>query len=348
MEARAREWRRSRSNARAGEEAAGPRSDAPKSIASSLLVPADMVQTAITTAPSATAPAGQDGAVGPHASDKADAPSAAATVAREEHRNPFLAGADASAGAATGTPGRSWRARIWNPAVGLAGGVRRRVRTRHDLLAATPRQRAIPRAKPIVVALGVLGLIAIGVEIIAPVLNSSAPVRSTPSAVRGNPLERVTPALLSALGTAVGETRRFHRPRQVRSRRVRAHRATATHPRARTPAATAVAVRSTPLPRSSSSGSATGGSDESSGSTAGASARPTAQPVTASTQSTVQPVSASTQSTVQPVSASTQSTVQPVSASAPSTVQPATSSSPPKTSAFGASGVLGPGSSPNG
>ena len=47
--ARARQWRRSRSEAPAGDEADGrPRSDAPKNIAGSLLVPAEMLSRAST------------------------------------------------------------------------------------------------------------------------------------------------------------------------------------------------------------------------------------------------------------------------------------------------------------
>src|SRR5689334_1002256 len=64
--ARARQWRRSRSEAHAGDEAeGGPRSDAPKSIAGSLLVPAGMLartsavqEPANTNAPACTPGAG--------------------------------------------------------------------------------------------------------------------------------------------------------------------------------------------------------------------------------------------------------------------------------------------------
>ena len=334
--ARARQWRRSRSKAGAGEEEGGPRSDAPKSIASSLLVPADLVQAHI-TAPSATAPTGEGRVeAGGGASVHGGAPSDDAAVGQAGHCNPFLAPENADAAATGGASGTSRRGRIWARAIALAGGARDRLRPRRKLPNAAPRRRArpIPAAPASVVALGVL-IAAIGVGAVAALSISSAPVRSSNGAVSGIALEPVRGALLSAAANPVAETPGPGRPRSERTLRVRTHRATVQHPRAKTPAVTAVAVRYTMSSGSSSSGAGTGRRSEASGSIAGGSASSAARPSTASS-------SGGGTGGSYAASGST------ATGSAQQTARPTTASSARTTSAFGSSGALGPGSSPNG
>ena len=84
--ARARQWRRSKAKARPAPDATETRSDAPKSFAGSLLVPADMLSEAI--APDGPSTDGEQArAAGPpeptHASDRASAEAGA-------QQNPFL------------------------------------------------------------------------------------------------------------------------------------------------------------------------------------------------------------------------------------------------------------------
>ena len=82
--ARARQRRRSRPTAPSGKDAEGPRSDAPKSIAGSLLVPAEMLAGSL--------PAGQAAAENGQAALPRDAATAVdgASAAERSRRNPFL------------------------------------------------------------------------------------------------------------------------------------------------------------------------------------------------------------------------------------------------------------------
>ena len=336
--ARARQWRRSRSKAGAGEEDGGPRSDAPKSIASSLLVPADMVHAAVRAAPTGTGSSGEDGLVEPggEACGHGAAPSDDAAAGRVEHRNPFLAAESAAATTSGQTSGTSRRRRIQGRAIALAGGARERLRPRRKLPDATPRRRArpIPAAPASVVALGVL-IAAIGVGAVAALSTSSAPVRSSNGAVSGPSLEPVRGALLSAAANPVAETHGPGRQRSERTLRVRTRRATVQHPRAKTLAVTALAVHYTMSSGSSSSGTGTGRSYEASGATAAGSAPSAARASSASSSGIG-------------TGGSDAASGSTATASAPSTARSSTASSTPATSAFGSSGALGPGSSPNG
>ncbi len=307
---RARQWRRSRSNARAGEEDGEPRSDAPKSIASSLLVPADMVHDAIAPTVGDRSSPGEE--IGPddESADRASVPSGGATLEGEEHRNPFLASAHAGAGATGEAVQSSKRRSMFELSARIVGAGRRRrsVRPPRNLLAAIPhrRARAITLARPVVVALGVLGLIAIGVEVLTQTQNGSVPVHSPGGSASAVPLDRWRPPLLSSVVNPLAGARTTRRPRGDRAGRAPAHQASANPRKARTPTiTTAVPARYTPpsSPSSLASGSGSAPSHESSGAAATSSAQPAAQPSTASSRST---------------------------------------------SAFGASGALGPGSSPNG
>ena len=329
---RASQWRRSRPAPPAGEQADEPRSDAPKSIASSLLVPADLVQTTV-PASNATSPGRGIVEQGETPSEHAGAPSDLAS-AKPEHRNPFLAQESADAPAAHGTSGPSRRDRVWAIAIAVAGGARRRLRIRHGLQAETSRRRtrALARVRPAAVVLGVLTC-AIGLGVMTRMSASSAPVRSSRSGVIGASLERVSPALLAAVANSVGEISRS--AREAQTRRVRLRQATVKHPRARTPATSVVAARFTAPPSSRSAVGWVGGSFVASRS-----------PTAGSTPSTAQ-VSTANTSTAGGVGGSGPSG-STATGSPPSTTRPSTTSTTSPTSAFGAAGALGPGSSPNG
>ena len=256
---RASQWRRSRSTAPAGEQADEPRSEAPKSIASSLLVPADLVQTTIAESNATAAPGEglveRGGVPSEHEGASSDSP-----TARPEHRNPFLAQQSADAVASHGKSGPSRRDRVWAGAIAVAGGARRRLRTRHGPQAETSRRRtrAVARVRPAAVALGVL-ICAIGVGVMARLSASSAPVRSSHIGVIAASLERVSPALLAAVGNSVAEIPRSVPARANASSSVHAKRPPSIR-KARTPANAVVAARYI-LPSSSrSSGGGTGGS----------------------------------------------------------------------------------------
>ena len=307
--ARSHEWRRRRSKLRSEAEAADgnepPRSEAPKGIAPSLLVPAGLVHPTIPRVPGGATRPGESAEAGDHADD-VRAKANGGADRRKEHRNPFLSGADSDTGETSGRSDNGWLAAVLALAIAVCRSAGSRVRSQCNLLAATARRRAraIPLARPVVVAVGVMTMLGIGVAVIAQLSATPAPIRSSGAGVTGTSLERMKPALLSAVGNPVGGVRASRRPRQERSRRVRAHRAIARRPRAKAPAAKTVAARYAPSSNSGSSGSGTGGSYESTGSTSAGSSQPAAQPASAS--------------------------------------------SPPKTTAFGAAGALGPGSSPNG
>jgi hypothetical protein len=86
--ARARQWRRSKPKAGSGPDAPETRSDAPKSFAGSLLVPADMLPAAV--APDERLSENQQGrAAAPSPPADAD-PGARATAENGVHQNPFL------------------------------------------------------------------------------------------------------------------------------------------------------------------------------------------------------------------------------------------------------------------
>jgi hypothetical protein len=246
---------------------------------------------------------------------------------REEHRNPFLSGADADDGATSGRSDKGRLAAIRARAIAVGRRVGHRVRGRRA------RAPAIALARPIVSAVGVMALVGIGVEGVAHMSSSSAPVRSSGTAETAISLERMKPALRFTVGNAFGEERIGHQTHRQRSQGARTHRA-AKHPRARTPAPTTVAVHYTP---SSSSGS--GGSSGPSPSDSG-SGSSTAGSSTGNVGSGTSNVGSRT----------TGSATSGTAASGPAqpAAQPAAASSTPKTSAFGAAGALGPGSSPNG
>ena len=109
--ARARQWRRARSATPAADEAESrPRSDAPKNIAGSLLVPAEMLS---------RASAVDEPAKG-HATTRTPATGASASTSVDErmHRNPFLA-PDAEC-----AESRSKSSRTRGSAIALAGSIR--------------------------------------------------------------------------------------------------------------------------------------------------------------------------------------------------------------------------------
>ena len=226
---------------------------------------------------------------------------------------------------------------LWTRVLG-AGGVRwRRARARRDLLAAMPRRRAraMPRAKPVVIALLALGLVGVGAEAFTRLTSGSAPVRSTGAAVSGASLEPLTSGLLSSVGNPLAEAHTTRRAHRDRPRRARPRRATAKHPEARKAVGSSpVPARYTPPSSSRNTGSASSNTGSASSNTGSASSN------TGSGSSSTGSGSSSTPG--YRTSGSTAGTA------AQPAAQTSASSSTPKTSAFGSAGALGPGSSPNG
>jgi hypothetical protein len=169
---RARQWRRSRSKAAA---AAQPNSDAPKSIASSLLVPAELVS-AITSQTAGEDSFATDENVRAAAGTADTRSVAAARVSDEKHHhpNPFLAPESARIGSASkgaGRPrGRSLAALISRSADGVRTRYSAHRPTPHTP-AATPhrRLRMVPLTRPVIATLGALG----GVALVAAILTQS-------------------------------------------------------------------------------------------------------------------------------------------------------------------------------
>src|SRR5450755_1744167 len=166
---RARQWRRSRSKAAA---AAEPNSDAPKSIASSLLVPAELVS-AITSQTAGEDSFATDESVraATGAADTRSVAAARVSDAKHHHPNPFLAPESARIGNASKGAGRPHGRSL----AALISRSTDWVRTRYSAhrptphtLAATPhrRLRMVPLTRPVIATLGALG----GVALVAAIL----------------------------------------------------------------------------------------------------------------------------------------------------------------------------------
>jgi hypothetical protein len=200
-------------------------------------------------------------------------------------------------------------------------------RRRGPRLAATSVRGALRRGSTIrapVVALSLGALIAIGVVVVLQTHTGSAPLQPNSRAGTAS-FDRLKPALLSWVANPFAEKRPAPKRHADRSRRARTHRSSQKHPnnpthpsKASTTGSTLVATHSTPPP--ATAGSATTSSSTQSDASSGTSAAPAApstEPSTASSTPT-----------------------------APTHQHPAANSTP--TTAFGASGALGPGSSPTG
>jgi hypothetical protein len=288
---RARQWRRSRSKAAA---AAEPNSDAPKSIASSLLVPAELVS-AITSQT-----AGEDSVATDEnvraAAGTADARSVAAARFSDEkhhHPNPFLAPESARIGNASkgarSPRGRSLAALISRS----AGGVRTRYsahRPTPPTLAATPRRRLrmVRLTRPVIATLGALG----GVALVAAILTQlGTSVLSPAQPSRGlntqESLPIFRPGSLAAGTNPLGARESVRQTVPHRARHARVRRATNEQLRKRYATSRAATRHRYTTPPSSASRSSTAsaasnaGSSGSSGSTPPSSAPPAGQPASA-------------------------------------------------------------------
>jgi hypothetical protein len=154
--ARARQWRRSRSEAPAGDEADGrPRSDAPKNIAGSLLVPAEM----LSRAPVVDKPA--NGHAATRTSGAVANDSTSTSVDERIHRNPFLA-RDAEC-----AESRSKSSRRRGTAIALAGSIRSYATRLSSALRPVPRLLAGWASWRLALVLGTVGAAAAIVVVIA-------------------------------------------------------------------------------------------------------------------------------------------------------------------------------------
>jgi hypothetical protein len=313
--ARASQWRRSRSKAaRPSDERAQDRSDAPKSIAASLLVPADMLP----------APLPSDRQLNrdeqSRASERSPDPEPVtperASSEDTRHQNPFLvaeAAGAATAGQGAGPAHRRLTAALLTRSADVMQARRKLSRAPRGP-AGVHRRRldAVRLAGPVVVVLAV-GAVALT----AVILTQSQPTHPSPvqagpsdgSATSRNPLES---------GPFAAKANPSGRPQPARGhastgeRRVRAHRASVKHNRPR-PAIKAAAVPARYTPPASSQGTSAPAAPTQSYASSGSAAAP-AQPAASAGASDTTSASSSS-----------------------------TSSRPP----FGQDGILGPGHSPN-
>jgi hypothetical protein len=269
--ARARQWRRSRSNAaRATDEGAEARSDAPKSIAGSLLVPADMLsagtpldeQLSGDERSRATVQPADYGGVTPGSWPSTDA----------VHQNPFLAPEAASAGQSARPASRRPIAALLTLLLAAVTAHRRSVRPRR-------------MTRPVALALALFAATALSAVILTrSETASSPPVQASIHGGTTSSLDPLKAAPLAAAANPLAARHTAHRTASNQARRVRAHRASNKHPRTRR-ASSAAVVPAHYTPPPSTGGSSAGPSDTSgyasSGSTAAPAAQSTAQPSSA-------------------------------------------------------------------
>lgn len=310
--ARARQWRRSRS--KAGAEAASDeiRSDAPKSIASSLLVPADLMSLEVSSTEGGTPTTGDE---------HVTTPAGKAALDESDHENLFLAAGAAVDGAQQGFR-RSRRESLAVLIARSVGWLTSRTSSRPKIrsLPQPLRRRPLPigrLSRALAVALGCAAAVALGVSVLIQ-SGSTTPRMSPPShaGVSVTSLDELkAPLALAALRSGQEHGARAASANEARSVRLgrSSHHRPRTQPASTTTStsdAAAIQVRYTPSPASTgSSSTSTSDSQASSGQSGGSATHPTPRPAGNSSAGTAH-------------------------------------SSP--VSAFGASGALGPGSSPNG
>jgi len=312
--ARARQWRRSRKKTRPDSETSESRSDAPRRIASSLLVPADMVH------PASPAEASTDREARATVDPGHAVPDELLT-GEAGHRNPFLiedAAGPAGRSGARRSPTR--RSALVTMFLGAVSGLGRRDATRKDQIAAAPRQRLRPRRPTRSVALSVGALAAIALAVGLVTASQTPPHRSFSVAAGGRPLEQLKSGLLSSTANPLAGQRAA--PRTTKTRALRTHQTALKPPRSNRVQPPSIRHR-TASPTRGASATAT---------TVAHYTPPTAT-TSPTTTSANAPSYASSGSTGAPAQ-------QPVS-------QPTAASSTPA-QAFGSAGALGPGSSPNG
>jgi hypothetical protein len=318
--ARARHWSRPRPNtAPTDGDGTEARNDAPKSIAASLLVPADMLPVA---SPVDERPKDdQDGGAAAHPHGPAVVVADAVPAEDTPHQNPFLAPeAAAGSAASSGQPaGRRSIAALLTRAIGAVNWHRRSVSAARRLVPVTPIRRLLAVRSIRLLAVALAAAAAIGVTVV--ILTGSSPAvspsahaslqggnvssldgrKSAPLAAAASPF----PATHATRRSTPAHPRRVHRHQTSSERPNRTHATGATQPASST---AAVAASYTPPPTTNAG---TTSSSDISGTASSSPSAPAAQPA-----------------------------AQPSSA-------PGTPSTP-STPAFGSSGALAPGSSPNG
>jgi hypothetical protein len=270
--ARARQWRRSRSKSPADVNGGEPHSEAPKSIASSLLVPADMLDGALVSAGEAS-PRG--GAVGDAV--VAEPPGATAVgeafAAATSHDNLFL-----SPDAAVVDPTRRRSTRRRAPALRrLRNEAVARLRTVLEIRPSRP-SFGVQRPRRVVAVLGVAGLLAvIAVLVVDSATTSSSVSRSSTHTGSVAELDRLKATVLSAVGrffAAVPATTRV-RPAHARPARKRTiHTRPRTHTATRRSGTVPVTSSYTPPPTASSVTSSSGGASSGVSASSGSAASP--------------------------------------------------------------------------
>ena len=298
--ARARHWRRSRSGPPAGADGDSPHSEAPKSIAASLLVPADMLDGSSPTG----AEADRKGPVGAAVvAERRDASADAAAFATTSHDNLFLS-PDAVVAPESN---RSTRART--AVLRAIHAMVARLRTVFEIRPPRP-SLTVQGPRRIAFAVGVAALLALAAGIVIDRAATSSSV-SRPNTHPGNvaELDRLKATVLSAVRRFRAAVPAETRARPTRARTARKHtmhKPARTHPVVTRSATAPVAPSYTPPPTPTSATSSSGASSAPASSSSGGTASP----------------------------------------SPPATHASSTSGGSPN--AFGSSGVLGPGSSPNG
>jgi len=310
--ARAHQWRGSRPKAPAGAQGAENRSDAPKSFAGSLLVPAEMLSAA---AAFDAKPAGdqQSRATGQLAEPEDPTPGGMATEG-VAHLNPFLAPDAGSAGRAASPRFQRWSiAALITRAISATTALPRPPRPPQRPFAASVRRRlpVAPATRNVALALASFAATAL-VALLVLTQPSNRGVPSVQASIRGDtagplgglksaPLAAASnpfPARHVARSTASNHTRRAHVYRTTGKHLARRPQASTSAPASKT---ATVVVRYTPPPAISTSASST-----------------------------------------------TDAPIYTPSDPSPAPAAPASSVPSTPVHAFGSSGALGPGSSPSG
>ena len=313
--ARAGHWSRPRPNtARTDGDGAQARADAPKSIAASLLVPAEMLPVA---SPVDGRPNGdQDGGADPEPPGSAAALGDGLASEDTARQNPFLA-PEAGGGSAAGSgrpAGRRSIVALLTRAIGAVNERRQMAAAPLRLVSVTPIRRLLAVRSIRLLAVALAAAAAIGLTVVILTGSNTAVSPSTRASLHGaknvSSLDGRKSAPLAAAASPFPATHATRRATSTHPRQVQRHQTSNKRPnRKRSTRATspgigtaAVAASYTPPPTTSAS---TASSSDISGNASATSSAPADQPA-----------------------------AQPPSA--------------PSTPAFGSSGALGPGSSPNG
>jgi hypothetical protein len=254
--ARARQWRRSRANPPTASDDREPHAAAPKSIASSLLVPGSMLDDLAVPSAEEASPRErpQDGAL------------AGGGELQSDGREAFAAGVDENLfltpNAAVVAPPKRSRHRATAPAlVRHAGALSRRV---VQVRMSAPRLKTV-RPRRLVVAVGLITTVAIttGLVVHSTTTPSSSPARASGHAAVGAGLDRLTARGLAAIGKFAEAV---HAKPRERTRHARPHARPAVHRHSsaqappRQTAAVSATSSYTPPPTASSVTSGSGGS----------------------------------------------------------------------------------------